>query len=165
MVDLTRERPSASEVSDRIALRELVDSYAYVLDNRLQKKFGTLFCAEGRLVVPHPAGGDRPKLVFDGGDGWARAFALLAPFTATVHFVGNHLVSIGGDDATGETYCLAHELYDHDGVGRMIVRCVRYTDTYLRVAGKWFFHTRELTIAWISDQALIPPPSVLVRRG
>ncbi|WP_370942304.1 nuclear transport factor 2 family protein [Amycolatopsis sp. cg5] len=157
MFDLIGVRPRVAEVADRLALRALVDSYAYAVDNRQPEQFAELFCADGCLVMPHPAGRDRTKLVFDGSDGWARAFAILAPFNATTHFVGNHLVSITGDDATGETYCLAHELYDKDGAQRMIVRCVRYTDSYVRVGGEWFFRTRDLSVDWLDDQVLHAP--------
>jgi hypothetical protein len=159
MVDLSGELPGASEAADRIALRALVDSYAHVLDNRLRTRFATLFCEDGRLVLPHPAGRDRPQFVFDGRDGWARAFAVLAPFDTTVHFVGNHLVSIEEDAATGETYCLAHELYDRGGTRRMTVRSVRYLDSYRRIAGRWFFRVRELVVDWVDDRALTAPPT------
>jgi SnoaL-like protein len=159
MVDRLAEEPSTPQVADRLALRDLVYAYAHAVDNRLPNRFRALFCGDGQLVLPHPAGGDHAALVFDGSDGWARAFAILAPCTATTHFVGNQLVSISGDSATGETHCLAHEHYERDGANRMLVRCVRYADSYRRVADAWLFHRRELTIDWVDDRALVAPPA------
>lgn len=151
------------EVADRMALRELVYAYAQAVDNRRPEEFRALFCEDGELVLPHPAGGEHRALVLDGSDGWARAFAVVAPYTATNHFVGNHLVSINGDDATGQTYCLAHELYDRDGTSRMVVRCIRYADSFRRVAGSWRFRTRKLAVDWLDDRALVPPPTDMRR--
>lgn len=95
--------------------------------------------------------------MLDGRDGWARALAVLEPCRVTTHFVGNHLVRLAGDSATGETYCLAHEIYPADGPDRMRVRSIRYRDTYRRTNGSWLFARRELTIDWTEDRVLRSP--------
>ena len=144
-----------------MALRDLAYAYAHAIDNRLPGRFGSLFCDDGELVLPRPGGGS--PVVLDGRDGWKRAFAVLAPYSSTSHFVGNQLVTITGDSATGETNCLAHELYDRDGVSRMLVRCVRYADSFLRVDGVWLFRRRMLTIDWLDDRELAEPSADLFR--
>lgn len=151
------DRIALRELADRIALRELVDSYAHAVDRRLPQLFATLFHEDGQLLITHPAGGDRAPLVLDGRHGWDRAFTAVAPFTVTSHFVGNHLVRLAGDRASGETYCLAHEIYQAEHVLRMQLRLVRYADTYVRHAGQWLFRTRLLHFDWHDDRALGAP--------
>ncbi|MFE5564666.1 nuclear transport factor 2 family protein [Amycolatopsis japonica] len=154
MLDVNRVQSGSADLQDRIALRALVDSYAHAVDRWLVELFASLFCPDGQLVVPHPAGGDHGVIVFDGRDGWSRAFSALAPCSATTHFVGNHLVSLDGNQATGETYCLAHELVEEDGTTSMLVRAIRYADAYVRSGDKWLFRSRELTIDW-QDSRLV----------
>lgn len=146
-----------TDVADRLALRELVDTYAYAIDHRLPDLFATLFHEDGRLVLPHPAGTGRPPVVFGGRQGWERAFTAVAPFTATSHFVGNHLVRLDGDSATGSTYCLVHEIYETADGQRMQQRMAHYTDVCTRIDGRWLFLTRTLRIDWHDDRVLGPP--------
>jgi hypothetical protein len=151
---LQHERAGGADLADRVALRELVDLYAYSIDRRQPRLFATLFPPDGQLIVTGRAG-TRP-LVLDGRDGWVRAFTVVAPFTVTSHFVGNHLVRTTGDQAGGETYCLVHEVYRGDGDPRIQVRLVRYEDAYVRRGGRWLFQTRVLRIDWHDDRVLGP---------
>ncbi|ELP66522.1 nuclear transport factor 2 family protein [Streptomyces turgidiscabies] len=142
---------------DRMDLRQLVDTYAYALDRRMTELFASLFGEGGQLVLMRPPGSLRAPYVLDGRDGWAKALAVLDPCRVTTHFVGNHLVRLAGDSATGETYCLAHEIYPADGADRIRVRSIRYHDSYRRTNGSWLFARRELTIDWTEDRDLCYP--------
>lgn len=151
---LRHERLDHAGLADRVALRELVDLYAYAVDRREPRLFATLFTEDGELVV-NPATGGEP-FVLDGRDGWARAFTVVAPFTVTGHFVGNHLVRTAGDRARGETYCLVHEVYQAAGGPRIQLRFVRYADAYVRHDGRWLFRSRILHFDWHDDRVLGP---------
>ncbi|WP_405813910.1 nuclear transport factor 2 family protein [Streptomyces sp. NBC_01390] len=142
---------------DRMELRQLVDTYAHALDRRMTELFASLFGEGGELVLMRPPGSRRAPWVLDGRDGWAKALAVLEPCRVTTHFVGNHLVRLAGDSATGETYCLAHEIYPADGADRIRVRSIRYHDSYRRTNGSWLFARRELTIDWTEDRTLRSP--------
>jgi hypothetical protein len=160
------DRQTLRELVDRVALRELVDAYAHAVDRRRPDLFAGLFHQDGRLIVPHPGGDGHKPIVLDGRQGWEHAFAAVAPFTVTSHFVGNHLVRLAGDSATAETYCLAHEVYGpQDGADRMQVRLIRYADTCVRHRGRWLFRTRELHVDWHDDRALGAPRDRLRRTG
>lgn len=145
------------DVRDRLDLRRLVDTYASALDRRNTKLFASLFDEDGQLVLNPPAGTGRPPRVFDGRDGWASVLSVLEPCVVTAHFVGNHTVRLSGDSASGETYCLAHEIYPADAARRLRVRSIRYQDSYRRTAGAWRFARRELTVDWTEDRVLTPP--------
>lgn len=160
------DRQALRELVDRIALRELVDAYAHAVDRRRPDLLAELFHEDGQLIVPHPAGGGRGPIVLDGRHGWEHAFAAVAPFSVTGHFVGNHLVRLAGDRATAETYCLAHEVYQpRDETARMQLRLIRYTDTCARHRGRWLFRTRELQIDWHDDRALGAPRDLFRQTG
>jgi hypothetical protein len=160
------DRQMLRELVDRISLRELVDAYAQAVDRCRPDLLEQLFLEDGQLIVPHPAGDGRKPIVLDGRHGWERAFAAVAPFTVTGHFVGNHLVRLAGDSATAETYCLAHEVYEPRGeTARMQLRLIRYTDTCVRHRGRWLFRTRELHVDWHDDHALGAPRDLFRQTG
>ncbi|NEC84584.1 nuclear transport factor 2 family protein [Streptomyces sp. SID12501] len=143
---------------DRQDLRRLVDTYASALDRQNPKLFASLFDEDGELVLNPPAGTSCPPLVLDGRDGWASVLSVLAPCVVTTHFVGSHTVRLAGDSASGETDCLAHEMYAaHADAARMRVRSIRYRDSYRRTTGAWRFIRRELTVDWTEDRVLTPP--------
>ncbi|GAA3811133.1 nuclear transport factor 2 family protein [Streptomyces phyllanthi] len=150
----TRPTAGRQSVQDRLDLRQLVDAYALAVDRRLPDLFASLFSDDGQLVVRDTDRPYRKPLVLDGRDGWTKAFAVLAPCVLTTHFVGNHLVRLSGDRATGETYCLAHEIYPGGEAGRLLVRSVRYRDSYCRTDGRWRFSRRELTVDWVEERVL-----------
>jgi hypothetical protein len=58
-------------------------------------------------------------------------------------------VAIDGDTARGETYCLAHHLYDHEGQPYNRVMAIRYLDTFRRQSSRWQIADRRLVIDWI----------------
>ena len=75
-------------------------------------------------------------------------------YVATTHFIGNHRVELAGDTATGETYCLAHHIYDDGSERRMLVWSIRYQDRYVRQEGAWRFAQRRLLVDWQDDRPM-----------
>jgi hypothetical protein len=141
-------------VRDRLELRQLVDTYAQAVDRRMATLLSSLFSDDGLLVIRRRHRVDRPPLTFGAHDGWAGALSVLERCVITTHFVGNQIVRLSGDRATGETYCLAHEIYPGDGTERLLVRAVRYQDSYSRAEGRWRFTRREVTVDWVEERVL-----------
>lgn len=142
-------------LSDRTALRDLVDAYARRVDRRDAQAVAALFTADGRLVSRLHGAADDAPIVRRGRDEIAGALvAGLERYISTTHVVGGQVVDIDGDGATGDTVCLAHHLYDAAGVRRMLVMAVRYTDRYARQAGGWAFAERQLRLDWREDGAV-----------
>ncbi|MEU7478423.1 nuclear transport factor 2 family protein [Lentzea sp. NPDC042327] len=154
----------AGAVEERLALRELADRYAQAVDRGRQDLFAELFCAGAHMSLPHPKGSHRPNLVFDSADGWAKLWSARPPWVGSTHLTGNQVMAVAGDEATGETYCLAHELYERGDGLRMVTRSVRYLDVCRRESGSWRFHSRELVIDW-SDERPLRKPSHEPRGG
>jgi hypothetical protein len=155
------EASSARGIRDLLSLRRLVDAYARVLDRRLLDCFAELFTEDGELIIrdPHCRGKDH-SVVYRATDGWERAFNVLASWTRTTHFTGNHLVRVDGDHAWGEAYCMAHEFYHGRKEVRLRVRSLRYADRYLRTADGWRFSRRVLITDWLEERrpAFVAPP-------
>ena len=62
---------------------------------------------------------------------------------------GQSTVTVDGDRATGETYCLAHHLWTEEGRRTLMVMSIRYHDTFVRQGGRWFFAERRLITDWV----------------
>jgi SnoaL-like domain len=60
-------------------------------------------------------------------------------------------VTLDGDRATGETYCLAHHVTSEAGQATLLIISIRYLDTFVRQRGTWKLAERTLVMDW-SDQ-------------
>jgi len=158
-VDNTQQSATEPSTADRLALRDLVDAYARLVDQRDAGAVAALFTVDGRLVSRlHDAATDAP-IVRSGRDEIARALvAGLERYLATTHIVGGQVVTMEGDTAAGHTVALAHHVYEAGEGRRLLVMAVRYTDRYARQAGGWGFAERQLHLDWKEDRALEDRP-------
>jgi hypothetical protein len=146
-------------VADKVALRELVDSYAQHVDRREAESVAALFTADGRLVSRlHQAAGDAPIVRRGRHEIAAALVAGLDRYVATTHVVGGQVVLIDGDAANGDAVCLAHHVYESHGSRRMLVMAVRYRDTFARQAEGWGFAERQLHLDWREDRIMEDRP-------
>ena len=149
---------SQGEAADRVALRLLVDTYAHEVDHRRAAAVAALFCADGRLVSHfHPRPRAAPVMRRGRADITAALEEGLAVYRSTTHVVGGQVVELHGEQAAGETTCLAHHLYERDGATRLLVLAVRYEDAYAREDGGWRFAERQLRLDWRDDRPLGAP--------
>jgi hypothetical protein len=78
-------------------------------------------------------------------------------YTATTHFNGQRTLSLDGDRATGESYCLAHHLsVSADGQRTMMIAALRYLDTFVEQDGTWLFAERRLMVDWTETRPSTP---------
>ena len=132
---------------DRSDLRHLVESYAIGCDRRDLELLASCFTDGGVLTVHRP---DRPTSALTAPAELDRIPAGLGRYDHTFHLVGNHRVEVADDDATGDTYCVAHHVsgdVDH-------VMHIRYEDRYRRTADGWRIATRDVHVLWTSTEAL-----------
>src|SRR6202522_2909311 len=102
---------SPTEAADRLAIRELVEAYAHCADRRDAEGQKSLFTADTRFVVFMNAKDPRPTQELNSREALAPVFAELNKYDATTHFIGQTtILTLAGDQATGETYCLAHHV-------------------------------------------------------
>ena len=143
---------SAAEIADRQAIRDLVDAWAHHADRRQPHDQAALFTDNGTVTVYQgdPSSGE-PVQHLQGHAEMADAFKVLDAYDATTHFNGQSTVTLDGDRATGESYCLAHHVKSEHGQATLLVISIRYLDTFVRENGTWKFADRTLIMDW-SDQ-------------
>ena len=137
------------EAADRQAIRDLVDAWARCADRRRPADQAGLFTADGTVTVyTGDPGSTDPAQRLQGHGEMAEAFKVLDAYDVTTHFNGQSTVQLDGDKASGETYCLAHHVWEEDGQRTLLVLSIRYLDTFVRQEGGWRFAERRLIIDW-----------------
>src|ERR1700746_1780779 len=146
---------SPNEAADRLAIRELVEAYAHCADRRDAKGQLALFTADTHFVVYMNAKDPTPSQELHSRDELAPVFADLNKYHATTHFVGQStILTLTGDRATGEAYCLAHHITLDGGKRCLMVASLRYLDTFAKADGAWLFAERLLFVDWLEERAL-----------
>ena len=146
---------SPAEAADRIASRELVESYAYCADRRDARGQMALFTPDTHFVVYMNAKDPKPSQELHSREALAPVFADLNRYVATMHFVGQSTVlTLTGDRATGQAYCLAHHLTVDSGRRRLMIAALRYADTFVKTDGAWLFSERLLYVDWLEERAV-----------
>jgi ketosteroid isomerase-like protein len=140
---------------DRLAIRELIETYAHCADRRDAKGQMSLFTADTHFVVYMNAKDPTPSQEFHSREALAPVFAELNKYDATTHFVGQSTIfTLSDNRATGETYCLAHHVTVDGQKRSLMIAALRYLDTFVKIDGAWLFAERRLYVDWIDDRAL-----------
>ena len=148
---------SPQEAADRLAIRQLVDAYAHCADRRDAKGQMALFTEDTRFIVYMDAKSDEPTQELHGRESLAPVFDNLNTYAVTMHFNGQSTVVLDGDQATGESYCLAHHLsVGEDGQRTMMIASIRYLDQFAKQDGQWLFAERRLMVNWTETRPSVP---------
>jgi ketosteroid isomerase-like protein len=146
---------SPTEAADRLAIRELVETYAHCADRRDAKGQMALFAEDSHFVVFMDAKDPKPSQELHSRAALAPVFDDLNKYAATMHFVGQStILTLTGDKATGEAYTLAHHLTVEGGKRRLMIAALRYADTLVKKDGAWLFAERLLYVDWLEQRAL-----------
>jgi hypothetical protein len=146
---------SPEEAADRLAIRELVETYAHCADRRDAKGQMSLFTADTHFVVYMNAKDPTPSQELHSREALAPVFADLNQYATTMHFVGQSTIfSLNDDRATGEAYCIAHHLTVDGEQRRVMVAYLRYLDTFVKMDGAWSFAERLLYVDWLEERGL-----------
>lgn len=145
-----------TETADRLAIRELIDAYAHCADRRDADGQKALFTADTHFLVYMEGEGSEPTQELSGREALTPVFDDLSRYEATTHFNGQSTVTLNGDRATGESYCLAHHLFTEGGERKLMVASLRYDDTFVRTDGAWLFAERKLYVDWTETHSSHP---------
>ena len=145
---------SPQEAADRLAIRELVDAYAHCADRRDARGQMDLFTEDTRFLEFYDLTSAEPSQELHGRESLAPVFDDLNQYAATMHFNGQSTISLDGDRATGENYCLAHHLkFTDDGQRTLMVASIRYLDQFIKHHGQWLFAERRLMVNWTDTRS------------
>ena len=145
---------SMREVADRLAIRELVDAYAYCADRRDAAGQMSLFTEDTNFLVYMDSSDPSPTQHLRGRAALAPVFDELNMYQATMHFNGQSTTAVDGDRASGMTYCLAHHLKVDGSARNLMIAAIRYLDTFAKQDGMWFFSQRKLMVDWTETRSL-----------
>jgi hypothetical protein len=146
-----------SEAGDRLAIRELFDSYAHCADRRDAEGQKALFTTDTRFAVYMDGPGTEPSYVLEGREALSPVFADLNRYEATMHLNGQSMVTLLGDRATGESYTIAHHVYIDGGTRKIMIAWLRYLDVFTKIDKAWYFAERELILEWSETRTLSTP--------
>jgi hypothetical protein len=122
--------------------------------SRCERPDGALY-RRHTLCGLHERQDPTPSQEFHTREALAPVFAELNRYDATTHFVGQStILTLTGDRATGEAYCLAHHVTVDGGKRRLMVASLRYLDTFAKADGAWLFAERLLFVDWLEQRAL-----------
>jgi uncharacterized protein (TIGR02246 family) len=141
-------------VLDRLAISDLVHAYAQGVDRRDAEAVAQLFTDDGIFVAYATPGAAEPTSRSHGHAEITKAIGTARYYRQTTHTIGNHLATVSGDRATGETRCVAYHVLGDEGTETLMVWHIRYLDTYARVPEGWRIEERVLRVDLVSDQPL-----------
>jgi SnoaL-like domain len=146
---------SPEEAADRLAIRELVEAYAYCADRRDAKGQMALFTTDTQFVVYMNAKDPKPSQELHSREALAPVFADLNQYAVTMHFVGQStILALNRDRALGQAYCIAHHLTVDGEKRRLMIAYLRYVDTFAKIDGAWLFAERLLYVDCLEQRAL-----------
>jgi hypothetical protein len=145
---------SPEEAADRLAIRELIDAYAHCADRREAEGQKALFTEDTHFLVYMNGTGTEPTEDLHGSEQLTPVFAALKQFEVTMHFNGQSTVSLEGERAAGETYCIAHHVFTADGERKIMLAYLRYLDTFVKQRRTWLFAERNLYLEFSDTRGL-----------
>ncbi len=146
-----RDPESPDLVSDRLAISDLVHAYAQGVDRRDPEAVARLFAEDGIFVAYATPGVAEATSRSQGHAEIVRAIGMAKHYRRTTHTIGNHLATVDGDRATGETRCVAYHVLGDRGRERLMVWHIRYLDTFVRIPEGWRFAERVLLVDLETD--------------
>ena len=140
------------QLEDRVALKNLVDTFSVLADIKDVKSQVLLF-TENAIVESFRDGKSSGVLV--GRKQIGEAFTnFLKLFDVVYHINGQQTVLLDGDNAKGTSYCLVTLIGSQDGKKMKTTMGVIYKDDYVRENGRWFISKRESNFTWTERRAL-----------
>jgi hypothetical protein len=139
-------------LEDRIAIRELIDQYAFCADTRDANGQMAIFTEDTNFEVYMDEKLPAPTQVVKGRKNLFPAFDDLNQYLSTMHFNGQSTIKVNGNQATTTAYCRAYHLKVQDGVQKLMIAGIRYYDIMVKQGGKWLFAERKLKVCWIENR-------------
>lgn len=125
-------------VEDRLAIRELIDTFAAGVMRIDSEYWGETWAPDGAWKLPSLpedcVGKDNIKAMFKEKLAYAESISMIAFPADTV---------VDGDTAEGKAYC-RELIYTKEGAQKILFGC--FHDQYIKLDGQWLFQRREYEI-------------------
>ncbi len=135
-----------NEIEDRIAIKNVVDTFSILADIKDLKTQVLLF-TENATVESRANG--QPGMALTGRKQIGDAFgAFLNNFETVYHINGQQSISLKGDKATGISYCLVTLIGTENGKKLKTTMGVNYNDEFVKEKGHWLISKRTSNFVW-----------------
>jgi SnoaL-like domain len=148
---LTTEQ-KLQQLEDRIAIRELIDQYAFCADTRDAQGQMAIFTEDTNFEVYMDEKLPAPTQVVKGRKNLFPVFDDLNQYLSTMHFNGQSTIKVDENRATATSYCRAYHLKVQDGVQKFMIAGIRYFDIMVKQDSQWLFAERKLKVCWIENR-------------
>lgn len=146
----TKTTMNIQEIADRMALKNLVDTFSNLADTKEIDKQVQLFTEDAEVTSYQ---GDKQTSHLKGRKELAERFkAFLDQFTTVYHINGQQTVKIDGNKATGIAYAQVVLVSEKNGKKSTLTQGVRYNDEYEYKNGKWLISRRISHFEWSKEQ-------------
>ena len=124
-------------------IEETLKIYAHSLDRRKVDLYKTVI--DENCII------EGPGFIYEGIDACVGTLSMLDEnFRMTMHRLHQSLITVEGDTAFGETYCVADHLHKDEDV--IQVWGIRYQDKWRCVDGQWLFTHRKLDVEYLEHR-------------
>ena len=143
-----------SEIEDRIALKNIVDTFSILADQKETQKQSLLFTDD---AISETYINGQIVSTLKGRKQLRDAFAnFLNLFEVVYHINGQQTIAINGDKASGISYCAVTLIGTENGKKMKTSIGVFYTDEFVREDQHWLIAHRKATFAWQEKVELLP---------
>jgi hypothetical protein len=125
----------ATETADRLAIRDLVESWAVHRDAGDWERFAAVWHDDGRMMATWFQG-PAPEFIRVSREGFERGVSIL-------HFLGGSSIDLAGDRAVAQTKMTISQRAEVEGVVCDVVCTGRFYDFFERRHGRWGLVLRQ----------------------
>jgi hypothetical protein len=148
----TNNNTAIRAIEDRMALKNLVDTFSTLADQKETGKQTLLFTED---AVSETFVNGQVVSSLKGRKQIGETFAaFLNKFETVYHINGQQTVTLNGDKATGISYCFVTLIGTENGRKMKTSIGAYYTDEFVRQDGHWLIAHRKATFAWQEKQPL-----------
>jgi ketosteroid isomerase-like protein len=140
------------QLEDRIAIREVIDQYAFCADTRDAQGQMAIFTEDTNFEVYMDEKLPTPTQVVRGRKNLFSVFDDLNQYFSTMHFNGQSTIKLDENRATATSYCRAYHLKVQDGTQKLMIAGIRYYDVMVKQDSRWLFAERKLKVCWIESR-------------
>lgn len=138
---------NTTELTNRLQLKELVDTFSNLADTKEVDKQLLLFKEDAQVTSISDG---QTGSSFQGRDEIGQAFSgYLSLFHTVYHINGQQTLEFSDENhAQGIAYCQVVLIRDQDGRDVQLTQGVRYHDRYEKVEGQWLIAERQSNFMW-----------------
>lgn len=144
------------EIVDYIALSDLVNRYASLVDSRSFSDVTTLFSEDGELIVPEMPQSMAPVKRISGRGNIESELSRLSDFELTFHELVGKVFEPGASlkYAYGRIKCVAHHVMRKGSENTDLIWHLHYSDSYRKIDDKWHLARRKICVDMVDVRSI-----------